>query len=138
MGELVDTTGAMGDGVSIEEWTYALQLSSIATAVRSLLLGTVSVMHGASTETPKFGSSVTSAAFFDPSLNSGTDFTWKDVPRGIEQLSHNISAAILAMDLGVQDSSCFVTKQDIIYEYNRLNLWLPYGVSGLESQECRC
>lgn len=128
----------MGDGVSIQEWTYALQLSSIATAVRSLLLGTVSVMHGASTETPKFDSSVTSAAFFDPSLNSGTDFTWKDVPRGIEQLSHNISAAILAMDLGVQDSSCFVTKQDIIYEYNRLNLWLPYGVSELDSQECRC
>lgn len=89
-------------------------------------------MHGASTETPKFASSATSAAFFDSSVDSGTDFTWGNVARGIEQLSYNVSAAILTMDLGMQESRCAVTKQDIVYEYDRLNLWLPYGVSALE------
>ncbi|KIO17024.1 hypothetical protein M407DRAFT_33325 [Tulasnella calospora MUT 4182] len=137
-GDLVNTKGSnhLAEGITIEEWNFAMQLSSIAAAARSLLLGTVSITHGVSGETPIFDSSITSASFFDPSLNSGTSFIWGDVPRGIEQLSHNISAAILTMDLGVQDSSCFVTKQDIIYQYDRLSLWLPYGVTLLIVSLC--
>ncbi|KAG9045196.1 hypothetical protein FS837_006844 [Tulasnella sp. UAMH 9824] len=126
-GDLVNTRQT-ATGFSTEEWEMALQLSSIATAAQSLLMGIISIHHGASSSTPEYDSSITSAAFFDPSLNSGSAFTWGDVPRGIEQLSHNISAAILTMDLGVEGSSCFVTKQDIIYQYDRLSLWLPYGV----------
>jgi hypothetical protein len=109
-----------------------MQLSSISSATRALLLGTVAIIHGISADGPKFDSPVISAAFFDTSLNSGADFTWGDVPRGIEQLSHNVSAAILTMNLGVKDSTCTISEQDIVYEYNRLNLWLPYGVSTCE------
>jgi len=133
-GALINTAGNDGANLPLGEYLYALQQSSISSATRSLLLGTVSILHGASAETPKFDSPVISAAFFDSSLNSGADFTWGDVPRGIEQLSHNVSAAILTMDLGVKDSTCIVSSQDIIYEYNRLNLWLPYGVSTLKLQ----
>ncbi|KAG8931805.1 hypothetical protein FRC01_000784 [Tulasnella sp. 417] len=134
-GDLISTKGS-NQGLSKQEWELALQMSSIAASARSLLMGSISLSHGASTATPTYESSVTSAAFFDPSVNSGNAFTWGDVPRGIEQLSHNISAAILTMDLGVQDSSCFVTRQDIIYHYDRLSLWLPYGVTLLVVSLC--
>ena len=110
-------------------YQQAMQLTSVVSATQSLLLGSVSIVHTMVAHGPRFDSPVVSAAFFDNSLNGGTDFTWGDVPRGIEQLSHNVSAAILTMNLGVKDSTCTVSRQDIIYEYNQLNLWLPYGVS---------
>ena len=106
-----------------------MQLSSVVSATQSLLLGSVSILHTMVAHGPRFDSPVISAAFFDNSLNGGTEFTWGDVPRGIEQLSHNVSATILTMNLGVKDSTCTVSRQDNIYEYNQLNLWLPYGVS---------
>ncbi|KAG8895129.1 hypothetical protein FRC00_007935 [Tulasnella sp. 408] len=134
-GDLVNTRQP-ATGFSTKEWELALQLSSIATAAQSLLMGTISIRHGASTDITEYDSSITSAAFFDPSLNSGSAFTWGDVPRGIEQLSHNISAAMLTMDLGVQDSSCFITKQDIVYQYDSLSLWLPYGAALLVVSLC--
>lgn len=128
-GDLINTAGSDAVGLPLQEYQYAMQLSSISSATRSLLLGSISVIHTINADGPRFDSPVISAAFFDSSLNSGTDFTWGDVPRGIEQLSHNVSAAILTMNLGVKDGTCIVSKQDIMYEYNRLNLWLPYGVS---------
>ena len=108
---------------------HILQLFSLSNTTLDFLLGDVFILHGATYDTSQFRSSVILAAFFDPSSSSGTDLTWGDVSRGIEQLSHNVSAAILTMDLGVQDSTCIVSTQDIIYEYNWKNLWLPYGVS---------
>jgi hypothetical protein len=42
----------------------------------------------------RFNSPIISAAFFD---NGGSE--WGNVQRGIEQLSHNVSAAILTMNL---------------------------------------
>lgn len=128
-GDLIDTDSADAGKLPFHEYQYAMQLTSVYSVTRSLLLGTIAVIHTISADGPKFDSPVISAAFFDSSLNSGTDFTWGDVPRGIEQLSHNVSAAILSMDLGVKDSNCIISGQDIIYEYNRLNLWIPYGVS---------
>lgn len=128
-GPLLDTQDPEVTKLHQDEYLQLLQISSLSATTRSFLLGSVSILHGASDDTPQFSSSVISAAFFDTSLNTGTDLTWGDVPRGIEQLSHNVSAAILTMDLGVQDSTCIVSTQDIIYEYNRKDLWLPYGVS---------
>ena len=130
-GDLINTVTDAGPLAQhdLNAYQQAMQLSSIVSATRSLLLGSVSMIHTMSVDGPKFDSPVISAAFSDNSLNSGTDFTWGDVPRGIERLSHNVSAAILNMDLGVKDSTCTVSRQEIIYEYNRLNLWLPYGVS---------
>ena len=128
-GDLIDTDSADAGKLPFHEYQYAMQLTSVSSVARSLLLGTVAVIHTISSDGPKFDSPVISAGFFDSSLNTGTDFTWGDVPRGIEELSHNISAAILTMNLGVKDSNCIVSRQDVIYEYNRLNLWIPYGVS---------
>lgn len=128
-GYLPPSSGTEAADLPIPELLYGHQLASLSTVTRSLLFGSISILHGASTNTPQFDSSIISAAFFDTSLNSGNDFTWGNVARGIEQLSHNVSAAILTMDLGVQDSRCAVSRQDIVYKYDRLNLWLPYGVS---------
>ncbi|KAG8987308.1 hypothetical protein FRB90_003416, partial [Tulasnella sp. 427] len=133
IGDLITTKG---DNVTMEEWNYALQLSSLAFSARALLLGSLSTMMGASDLTPSFDSSVTSAAFFDPSLDSGMNFMWGDVLGGIEQLSHNISTGILSMDLGVQNSRCFMNTHDIVYQYDRLNLWLPYGIAFLLVSLC--
>ncbi|KAG8992135.1 hypothetical protein FRB90_001077, partial [Tulasnella sp. 427] len=133
IGDLITTKS---DNVTIEEWNYALQLSSLAFSARALLLGSLSTMMGASELTPSFDSSVTSAAFFDPSLDSGTNFMWGDVLGGIEQLSHNISAGILTMDLGVQNSRCFMNTHEVVYQYDRLNLWLPYGIAFLLVSLC--
>ena len=133
-GDLFDTVGDTAALATLAQqdsngYQQAMQLSSIVSATQSLLLGSISIIHTMVAHGPRFDSPVISAAFFDNSLNGGTEFTWGDVPRGIEQLSHNVSAAILTMNLGMKDSMCTVSRQDIIYEYNQLNLWLPYGVS---------
>lgn len=132
-GALIDARGSNGKDLPTNEYSTVLQLSSISAATRSLLLGSVSILHGASGHIPRLRSSVLSSAFFDYALGT---FTWKDVPRGIEQLSHNVLAAILTMELGLKDSRCAISKVFIVYEYNQLNLLLPYGVSTLPL-DCR-
>ena len=127
-GPMMDTQDPEATGLGHDDYHHLLQISSLSATTRSLLLGAVSILRGVSDYTPEFSSSVISAAFFDTSLHSGTDFTWGNVSGGIEQLSHNVSAAILTMDLGEQDSTCIVSTQDIMYEYSWRNLWLPYGV----------
>ena len=59
------------------------------------------------------------------------EFVWGDVLKGIEDLSHNVSAALLALPLGTMDSNCFFDLQDVVYKYRSFALWVPYGVSTL-------
>ncbi|KAG8992136.1 hypothetical protein FRB90_001078, partial [Tulasnella sp. 427] len=117
--------------LSDDQWWEALQLMSLAFSARSWLLGSVSTMIGASEYTGSFYQAITAAAFFNPppTVDRGGDIVWGDVLEGIEQLSHNISAGVLTMDLGMLNSQCFVSKQEIVYHYDRLNLWLPYGIA---------
>ena len=57
------------------------------------------------------------------------EFIWGDVLKGIEEMSHNVTAALLTLQLGNMSSECFFGQQDAIYQYSSVALWVPYGVS---------
>jgi hypothetical protein len=57
-------------------------------------------------------------------------FVWGDVLKGIEEMSHNVTAALLTLQLGTMDSTCLFDQLNVqIYQYSSLDLWAPYGVS---------
>ncbi|KAG9009163.1 hypothetical protein FRB90_008508 [Tulasnella sp. 427] len=116
------------------EMRYSDQLLSVAFSARFVLLGALSdVVLGVNGLGLTSDSLVTSAAFLDSSSES---FIWGDVVGGIEQLSHNISAGILTLNLGVQDGQCLVDTLDVVYQYDWLNLFLPYAIIFLLCSLC--
>jgi hypothetical protein len=61
-----------------------------------------------------------------------TSFRWEAVKgclEGIEGVSHNISAALLTLDLGTMNADCFFDQQFMVYKYSSFALWVPYGVA---------
>lgn len=57
------------------------------------------------------------------------EYVWSDVLKGIEEISHNVTAALLTLQLGIMNSECFFDKQSVVYRYTSFALWAPYGVS---------
>lgn len=55
-------------------------------------------------------------------------FVWGDVIKGVEETAANVTASMLNMNLGLQNSTCAYTQTQLIYAYHRPNLWAPYGV----------
>jgi len=56
-------------------------------------------------------------------------FVWGDVLKGVEEMSHNVTAALLTLQLGNISSECFFDQQTVIYQYSSLALWVPYGTA---------
>ena len=63
------------------------------------------------------------------SSNVYKEFIWGDVLKGIEEISHNVTAALLTLPLGTMNSTCSFDLQDVVYQYSSTALWVPYGVS---------
>jgi len=72
-----------------------------------------------------------SPPFLDMDNSTGvvTQYTWGDVVKGIEELSHNVTASLLTMPLGTMTTNCDFYYQDVVYQYSSVALWVPYGVS---------
>jgi hypothetical protein len=49
--------------------------------------------------------------------------------KGIEEMSHNVTAALLTLQLGTMSANCFFDQQVVVYQYSSFALWAPYGVS---------
>ena len=65
-----------------------------------------------------------------------TQFVWGDVIQGIEEMSHNVTAALLTLQLGNISSECFSDQQTVVYQYSSFALWVPYGVSHFSLLSC--
>jgi len=57
------------------------------------------------------------------------EFVWGDVLKGIEEMAHNVTAALLTLNLGTMSANCSVDHQAVVYQYSSFALWVPYGVS---------
>ncbi|KAG8907467.1 hypothetical protein FRC01_007670, partial [Tulasnella sp. 417] len=97
---------------------------------RRVLLGSISLTSNSTALVWNFNSSVRLASF----LNLRTrflaeDYIWKDVVKGIEETAANITASLLSLDEGRQNSTCSYSQAEVVYDYNPANLLAPYGVA---------
>ena len=53
-------------------------------------------------------------------INDASEFIWGDVLKGIEELSHNVTAVLLMLQLGMMKSTCLFDQQVIVYQYSSL------------------
>ncbi|KAG8931802.1 hypothetical protein FRC01_000781 [Tulasnella sp. 417] len=108
----------------------ALQIGAIGLAARNHLLGSLSITSGRlGVESTDYNSSVISAPFLNLSTLGAESYIWGDVVKGIKETAANITASMLLLDLGMKNSTCIYTNQDLVYSYHWLGLWIPYGIA---------
>jgi len=56
-------------------------------------------------------------------------YSWGDVLKGIEEMSRNVTVAILTLPLGTMNATCSYDNEVVVYRYTPFALWVPYGVS---------
>jgi hypothetical protein len=118
-----DDHAHMRDGMD-----FWMQLASISFATQELFLGTTVLQHGALNDHRSPGQ----PSFLDIKVGPGilgAAFSWGDVLKGIEEISHNVTAALLTMHLGTMNAECAFDQQVVVYRYSFFGLWVPYGVS---------
>jgi len=97
------------------------QLSSVSYATRELFLGTAFESINYWEDTRPAGQ----PSFLEV---NGQFYSWGDVLNGIEEMSHNVTAALLTLSLGTMPANCSF-DQVVGYQYTPMALWVPYGVS---------
>ena len=100
------------------------QFASLYSATRALFIGSIAVY---SNGTVSDNNMLIRPSFLE--LITPNQFIWGDVLKGIEEMSHNVTAALLTLQLGNISSECFSDQQTVIYQYSPFELWAPYGVS---------
>ena len=108
-----------------------MQLSSLSYSIQALLLGNATLIFGADATILSDNTRASQASFLSipvASEDENPEFVWGDVLTGIEDFSHNVTAAFLTLQLGTMNTECLFDKQVVVYKYNRLALWVPYGV----------
>lgn len=127
------TQHTLHDAARLTLW---MQLSSLSYAIRELLLGDAVLESNfdvaRTTYTLKDNTQASQAVFMDTAQSSGDDkleYIWGDVIKGIEEISHNITAALLTLQLGTMNAVCFFDQEHMLYQYTSFALWAPYGVS---------
>lgn len=108
------------------------QLLSISYATQALFLGNVSLGFSPGGESYEDTRLAGHPSFLEIPFgpNIGIQFIWGDVLKGIEEMSHNVTAGLLTLELGTMNSTCLFYQQDVpVYRYSPLDLWAPYGVS---------
>ena len=107
---------------------FYMQLASISYATQTLFLG-----NAVLEETVVFDyRTVGLPSFLDKHIGKDAhapEYSWGDVLKGIEEISHNVTAALLTLSLGTMDANCSFDRQDLVYRYTPYALWVPYGVS---------
>ena len=99
-----------------------LQFASLYSATPPLFIGNLNLNFNGSVSDHMLGK----PPFLELTPNQ---FIWGDVLKGIEEMSQNVTAALLTLQLGNISSECFSDQQTVIYQYSPFELWVPYGVS---------
>jgi hypothetical protein len=104
-------------------FNFWMQLASISYATQALLLGHVTLNE-------RNGLLAGQPSFLDINAHQHqVDYSWGDVSKGIEELSHNVTAALLKLSLGTLNTTCSFDNSVVAYQYIPFDLWVPYGVS---------
>ncbi|KAG8952475.1 hypothetical protein FRC04_004535 [Tulasnella sp. 424] len=103
------------------------QIAAITLAARRSLQGYLSMRTTEYGNTWDLSSTVRLASF----LNTVSDdlVEWGDVVKGIEETAANLTASLLSMDNGRQNSTCTYLNSRVVYDYKSANLLAPYGVA---------
>jgi hypothetical protein len=115
---------------------FQLQLISIAWATQDLFIGKLdlaTLLVGDSWDTTLPAIQFSFLEIPIPRDDGALQFIWGDVLKGVEEMSHNVTAALLTLQLGNISSECFFDQLIVAYEYSPFALWVPYGVSNLYS-----
>jgi hypothetical protein len=105
---------------------FSDRLSSIIDAVQALYMGDAVQKNGWYRNTRPTNNQ---PSFLNTTYSDIILFDWGDVLKGIEEISHNVTAGLLMLDLGTTNSNCSFDQQDLVYQYSSFMLWVPYGVS---------
>ncbi|KIO22057.1 hypothetical protein M407DRAFT_28402 [Tulasnella calospora MUT 4182] len=106
------------------------QIGAIALAARRVLLGSLSVFNTKMEVVWSFNSTVRLASFLNMTMQYLEEqYIWKDVIKGIEETTAHITASLLSLDNGLQNSTCSYGHSKVVYDYNPENLFAPYGVA---------
>jgi len=117
---------------------FLLQLASISYATQALFIGDAVLLSPISLRLSNSSSPLQDnrppgqPSFLDIPVGSDASepqFVWGDALKGIEEMSHNVTAALLSLHLGTMSAECFFDHQDVVYRYGSSALWVPYGVS---------
>ena len=104
-----------------------MQLASLAYATRALFLGSAFFEGVGSSDI--FVTDTRPVPITGAQARDGKEFVWGDVVQRIEEMSHNVTAALLTLQLGNMSTECFFDQQAVVYQYTSFVLWAPYGVS---------
>ncbi|KAG8901582.1 hypothetical protein FRC00_006144 [Tulasnella sp. 408] len=107
------------------------QIASIAQAARRALLGSISFDNGdLGGRVWNFSSNARLAPFLNLTAEDLEEYyVWGDVVKGINETTANITASLLTLDNGRQNSTCSYGYSKVVYDYNRANLLAPYSVA---------
>jgi hypothetical protein len=114
--------------------TFWMQLSAISYATRALFLGQAILNFSLTDNRP-----ASQPSFLEIPISSDVarpQFVWGDVLKGIEEMSHNVTAALLTLQLGTMSANCSIDHQAVVYQYTAFALWVPYGVSNCPLLSC--
>jgi hypothetical protein len=104
-----------------------MQLASLSYATRALFLGSAFFEGVGSSDI--FVTDTRPVPITGAQARDGKEFVWGDVVQGIEEMSHNVTAALLTLQLGNMSTECFFDQQAVVYQYTSFVLWAPYSVS---------
>ena len=111
-----------------------VSLMDIFYAMEALIIGDVFFYKN---ETLIYSLRASQPAFLDIQIvEDYPQFIWGDVLKGIEELSHNYTASLLTLPFGTMITDCDFYYRDVVYQYNSVALWAPYGVSHFSLLSC--
>ena len=123
--------------ISSDMVNFWMQLASISYATQALFLGNITsgIDDGTVTDNTLAGQPSLLRLPVE-SVGVGLQFAWGDVLGGIEELSRNVTAALLTLQLGNKTTECFFYPPDVVYQYSSFELWAPYAVSNFSLLSC--
>ena len=124
------TNGSFLESYSSDMSNFWMQLAAISLATEQLFLGSAGLDSHMTLEVDRW---VGQPSFLEiqAGKNHGavSEFIWGDVLKGIEEMSRNVTAALLTLNLGTMSAECVFDQEVVVYQYSSFALWVPYGVS---------
>ena len=117
-----------------DTFIFLNQLASITYATQALFLGSASLTYSTGGTSLADTRLAGQPSFLEIPFGSrsGMQYIWGDVVKGIEEMSHNVTAGLLTLQLGNMSSNCSFDRQGVqFYQYTSFALWVPYGVSAM-------
>jgi len=121
------------NNISSDMLNFWMQLAAVSYATETLFFGSAFVyLNNDLVDNRRVAGQPSFLEIQDGSNGAISEFVWGDVLKGIEEMSHNVTAALLTLQLGTMSANCSFDQQ-VVYQYSSFTLWVPYGVSNCSS-----